>query len=581
MMIKKICALLGIGYCVLSIVCGFVYAEEVTILFTGQTHAMLYPCNCPYEPDGGVSRRASKIKEFKKTDPDILLLDSGNFFAGGMMDEYSQNAELDKVRTFINLKALKMMGYDALCISDDEFNFGTEFFEAQAADLGIPMLSCNIKGSKASYVTKKVKGITFGIIGVTTSIARSKAGSLEITPLVEAVKSTVSMLKKSGVNIVVLLSSLSSDENMQLMNEAPDINIIIGNFTASEKKEPFIRKGGTVILKPSFQGKRLSKATLFIKNKKIDEIDYEEIRLSNEIADDKDMLAILPRCFSDDECRKDNVLGYCQNPGMSNAICAYAEASRVNLFVIEPPDCPTCSTKTLITGLKKIFPGLAVSYVDYPGEQSKKMIDAVGIDSLPAYMLGKEAGAEKGFSSFKDNIDQKGDYYLVKPALGGVWLYLTRKKTEGRFDIFLSLFDKDTVKLLSALREFNPMVHFLAVESEGELDAKYGQTEVEEYLRGTCVAKYYPKEFWDYITCRAAKISSSWWEDCCSKNMDSELIRKCARSDEGKNLLRENISLNKELQVLLGPTYLIDNNKIFSSKGVPSKEELQKTIRKK
>ena len=58
------------------------YAKEITIIYTGETHAMLYPCNCPKEPDGGVARRATLIKQLRKNYPDALLLDSGGFFAG-------------------------------------------------------------------------------------------------------------------------------------------------------------------------------------------------------------------------------------------------------------------------------------------------------------------------------------------------------------------------------------------------------------------------------------------------------------------------------------------------------------------
>ena len=580
-MSRRLLGLFVIGYWLIVNAFGCVYAEEVTILFTGQTHAMLYPCDCPYEQDGGVARRASKIREFRKADPHILLLDAGNFFAGGLMDEYSQNTELDKVRTFVNLNAIKLMGYDALCISDDEFNFGAEFFEAQTANLGIPLLSCNIRGSKMPFITKEVKGIAFGIIGVTTPLAKSKVGILDIASPAAAVKDAVSSLKGSGADVIVLLSTLSSDENMQLMGEIPTIDIIIGNFTSVENKEPFLKKNNTVVFRPFFQGRRLSKATLFIKNKKIDEIDFEEIRLSDEIKDDKDMVVMLPRCFSDDECRKENLVGYCQNPGRNDAVCTYAETKRVNLYVIEPPDCKTCSTKAVINNLKKTFPGLTVSYIKYPSSQSKEMIDAIDIDSLPAYILGKEAGKEKEFPSFRDNVYQRGDFYLVKPSLGGVSLYLKRQKVEGQFDIFISLFDRDAAELLAMLREFNPTVHFLTVESDKGFQAKSGVAEAEEYVRSVCVQKYYPQDFWNYIICRADRTSSSWWEDCCSDAIDTEVIRECARSKEGDELLKENISLNKEIQVMFGPTYLINNNEIFSSKGVPLREEIRKIIKKK
>ncbi|MBN1913278.1 MAG: hypothetical protein JW788_02645, partial [Candidatus Omnitrophica bacterium] len=35
------------------------FAQDIDILFTGNTHAMLYDCGCPHEPDGGIARRAA------------------------------------------------------------------------------------------------------------------------------------------------------------------------------------------------------------------------------------------------------------------------------------------------------------------------------------------------------------------------------------------------------------------------------------------------------------------------------------------------------------------------------------------
>jgi hypothetical protein len=554
--------------------------QEITLIYTGQTHAAVYPCQCPIEPDGGIARRAAKIKELRRADPLAIVVDSGSFFAGAVMDENSQNTELDKERTLITLKSLKLMGYDALGVADDEFNFTSQFLSEQLDKTAIPFLSCNIKGIKTlPFITREIKGIKIGIVGVTTPMARNKAADLEIAPARESVKSTVESLKKNGVDIVILLSSLSGEENNDLITNIPGIDIVIGNFTIAEK-ELYFKKGSSLIFKPVFEGRRLGKAVLFIENKKIKEVDLEEIRLSSEVKEDKDVLAILPRCFSDYECKKDDLAGSCQNAGKADAACLYAEANPVSLSVIEPPECKGCNTKNLIAALKKKFPGLKVVYLEYPGVKSKKLIEELRIQTLPAYILGKEADAEKEFSSIKSSVDFNGSSYLIKPVLGGVALYLNRERAEGKFDLFVSLFDKDTAKLLGIAREFAPQVHFLAAGSIGGFEARGGIAEVEECLRGVCVQKYYPQSFWDYIICRAGRSSSTWWEDCLPVNINTEAISKCARSKEGADLLEKNISLNKELQLLYGPAYLVNNQEIYGGKGVPARAELKAIIKR-
>jgi len=102
---------------------------------------------------------------------------------------------------------------------------------------------------------------------------------------------------------------------------------------------------------------------------------------------------------------------------------------------------------------------------------------------------------------------------------------------------------------------------------------------VEECLRGVCMQKHYPQYFWSYITCRSKNILSSWWEDCIS-DADATKIKACAKSEEGIALLKENISMNKDLNILFGPAYLVDNQEVFGTQGVPKRQELKKFLKR-
>ena len=140
---------------ILTIVFNSAFAKEITILYTGSTHSMLYPCNCSIETDGGLSRRATLIKQLRKNNPNILVLDSGNFFAGGLMDEYTQNTELNIKRTQDNLKAMELIKYDAVAVGEDEFNFGLDFLKENILKEGMNFLSCNISSASDTELTKK------------------------------------------------------------------------------------------------------------------------------------------------------------------------------------------------------------------------------------------------------------------------------------------------------------------------------------------------------------------------------------------------------------------------------------------
>jgi hypothetical protein len=575
--------------CSLSFAAGVSYAEEeITLLYTGQTHAMLYPCHCPKEPDGGIARRTSLVKTLKKRFPQALLLDSGGFFAGGPLDQYSLGDDLDKERTRLNLKAMALMQYDAAVIGVDEFNFGQEFLEKSTGNVSIAFLSCNIKSREMflPYIIKQIGGTKIGILGVTTPAVMPKMREITLVTPKVAVAQTVKELRQKGCDLIVLLSTLLENEELDLIENIPGIDVLITyniaiSTAADMPVEPSSIKGSTLILRPSWQGRRLGRVSLMLKDKRIIDHKVEELRLSDEIAGDPGVLAFLPQCFSDNDCRKAGFQGRCQDPGSLGSRCEFSELSPVNLTVITTKSCVTCNTEQALQRIKQWFPGLVVSYLYYPEAQAQNLIRDFGIDALPAYLLGKEAEKEKAFIqlSLDKNSERKGDFYMLSPQLIGLTYLLNRKAIKGKLDLFISFFDGQSKELLDAVNVFTPNVHFLAKEELEGFEAAGGNLEVEEYLRAVCVQKYYPQAFWNYISCRAGKSKSSWWEDCAF-SLDIKKIKTCAQGTEGRDLLRENTKLNKELGIMFGPTYLLRNQEIFGSQGVPSREELKNIISK-
>ncbi|HLD82848.1 MAG TPA: metallophosphatase, partial [Candidatus Omnitrophota bacterium] len=541
--------------------------------------------NCPKELDGGIARRVTLIKQLKKDNPDTLVLDSGGFFSGGLQDEYTQNTALDMQRALANLKAMELMQYDALAIGDDEFNFGREFLEENIVKANLYFLSCNISdaGRKPAlfrpYIIKEVAGKKIGIIGVTTLLATQKSSGLKFIEPGLAVKEAVSELKKNNTDIIILLSHLGESEDLNLIKGIEGIDILIVGHSRM-KEDLFTKINHTLFLRPAWQGRKLGKLTITLKENKITNYKIEELRLSDKVTDDPDVLSILPRCFSDNNCKQEGRIGICQGPGTLKSRCEFSEASKVNLLIITTKLCKVCNTEGMTKYLKAAFPGLVVSYLYYPENPANKLIGDFGIKALPAFLLGKEAEREKGFGKLKENLEIKGDFYMLKAQFSGISYFPGRKIRKGRLDLFISLYDKNTPALLDMIKEFSPTVHFLALEkNKDDFQAQGGNLEVEEDLRSACVQKYYPANFWDYISCRGKFINTSWWQDCLDK-LDTDKINICARGEEGKELLRKNISLNNELQIISGPAYLSDNQEIFASQGVPTKEEFRKTIKR-
>jgi hypothetical protein len=581
MNLKKYLLLLAFAAGVLAVPLRPAHAEDaqLALFYTGETHAMLYHCDCPLEPDGGVARRATLVKKLRAQYPRSLFLDSGNYLAAGLLDQQTQSVPLDKKRSEVYLQAMELMGYDALAISDDEFNFGKDYLEGLIGKSKLSFVSSNLKFKKAlPFLVKEVGGIKVGIIALTSPAAQKKTPDSEFLDPKKALEEALAQLNKKGVNLVILLSNMGEPADLMTIVGIPGINILIDGH-ARGKADPVTKIGDLYVLRPAWQGRRLSKALINIKSGKLENVSVEEIRVSDKISEDVIISAVVPKCFADKQCRKAGSVGICQNAGAKNASCLFSEAKKINLKIITSKDCITCNTEGVVNYLKNQFPGLNVSYLYYPEGKAAKIIKDLKAEGLPIYLLGKEVQGDKNFNSFKNNLEEKADAYLLKPEIAGYTYFFNRPKSAGTLDLFFSLYPKGVTELLNMIRDFNPVLHFVTNIEKEVVTSRYGEAESEEDLRAVCMQKYYPQNFWDYIICRSKKINSSWWEDCLGP-ADAEKIKTCARNQEGIDLLKENSKLNKELNISYGPVYLLDNREIFSTNGIPSKEEFKKIIRR-
>lgn len=564
-----------------------VLAEKIAIVYTGQTHATLYHCDCPKEPDGGLARRMTKINELRALNPNTIVVDSGGFFAGGIFDENSLNIELDTIRNNVNLEALKIIGYDAFNVGDDEFNFGKSYLVDKIREFKTPFLSVNLKIDNIyPYIIKKLNnGKNVAIIGLTNDEARVKSGgSLTEESVFEVLRKVVSETRKKA-DLVVVLSYLDEQKNVTLASEVNGIDIIVSGRSL-DSSEAFLQIGSTILVRPVWQGRRLGKIDLELEGSKIKNFKVEQIRLSDKVFDSPAILKILPKCFSDSDCRKSGVAGFCSNPGRLNASCSYNKPKSIKLTVIDRLKRRAPNQKKTIEYFKTLFPGLEVKFLDYESKEGVSLINKIQAKLLPIYLLGSDAKSEKSFENISKFVELKEGYCYLIPEFSGGSFFVGRKKIKNRLDVFIGTRDKNLEKILSVLnklkirhKELSVGIHYLAIEGKEGFTAPNGISEVEEVLRQVCIGRLYGDKFWDYILCRAGAQESSWWDICAEKfSIDTARVRKCSTSNEGIEYLRENTGLNKELGIAVGPTYLANNQDVFAFSDIPKVEDLEKMI---
>lgn len=214
----------------------------LTILHTNDTHANLDTVSSP----DNIARRVTAIKEAKANAVNPLLVDAGDVFSGTLyFNQYLGLADLE----FMNL-----VQYDAMTFGNHEFDKGSEVLNDFIEHADFPFVSSNVNFSADALLTQKFKnevtrdakdatiypaiimevdGERVGLIGLTTEDTANIASPGDVTfeNAVQKAKDTVAMLRKEGINKIVVLSHLGYDVDVNLAKEVEGIDIIVGGHS--------------------------------------------------------------------------------------------------------------------------------------------------------------------------------------------------------------------------------------------------------------------------------------------------------------------------------------------------------------
>jgi 5'-nucleotidase len=161
---------------------------------------------------GGYLRRVALVKEERQKDPELLLLDSGDFSQG------SSYYTLFKGDVEIGL--MNQMGYDAATIGNHEFDFGLENMARLFKMAKFPVICSNydFTGTELEQIVKpytiiKRNGLKIGIFALCPPleglVSKKNYGPLKFLDPVECAQKTVDLLKnEKKCDVVICLSHL-------------------------------------------------------------------------------------------------------------------------------------------------------------------------------------------------------------------------------------------------------------------------------------------------------------------------------------------------------------------------------------
>ena len=213
-------------------------AEDITILYSSSTSAVLKSCLCDSAPNSGLVKRAHFIRTYRKEHPNVLLLSAGDVFS-----RYTGH-----IKNKIVIDSLKSLDYTALLVGEQEFINGIEYLHSQRKQL--PWISADISYRLQStthkftpYKVVKLGTKKIAVVGVTGrdafNLFRNKPiyNQIQIKPLETFLGSMLKDLK-SKVDIIILLSHLGLEEDKKIAARYPQINFIIGGHSKRVTKVP-------------------------------------------------------------------------------------------------------------------------------------------------------------------------------------------------------------------------------------------------------------------------------------------------------------------------------------------------------
>lgn len=221
-------------------------AQDLRILHMNDFHGFAESHKTTGSDDmrGGIAALAWVCEKLKDERPSILL------GAGDMIQGHPW-ANLFEGRPVIEV--MNAMGFDAMVVGNHEFDFGVEVLAERVSEASFPILGANVTGLGIlnPYTIIEVAGLKVAVIGVVTedtpTVTHPKnVENLTFLPVAETVARYVGELKDRA-DIIVVLSHLGLNADMDLANTVAGIDVIVGGHSHT-KTGKHITVNGTIIV---------------------------------------------------------------------------------------------------------------------------------------------------------------------------------------------------------------------------------------------------------------------------------------------------------------------------------------------
>ena len=554
---------------------------SMIILYTGGTKSHLEPCGCYQEQSGGLPRRASVVQQIRKQGIPTFLVDAGDIFDG--------TEEIDAHRCQVNLKAMSVIGYDAVALSQNDLNYGAAYLNEQRAVASFPFLGENSTDAQPSII-QTVGELSMALVPVSNE------------------------RELPDTNLIIALGAPNTTEH-------PNIDVIIspGEEGGKQKTDAPLWVGSTP------EGKTLGFLALWVNaDGELNRYHAAQLALTGDVSEDESVRQLLTDFYrevaqssehhplftdqlleqqmkngyvSATACQRCHEQEYLQWSATRHAFAFETLLKKERYF---DPNCVGCHTTGFgyDTGFQienhgtSTFKGVQCETCHGPGKQhignpKKDNIRRASETSLclECHDTQHSLGFSEVVALHTRDVDHSRSPMNLEELLASRVSRMGKPTLELFVMSYCSYGVQAEEKLIPIVKKFgddiNFKLQFIAQENPEPSPqditpflSLHGYPEIAENIRQLLIAQEYPDKYLDYILCRGKKLDKSW-ENCAQKlDIDVAKIQRLFDTEEAEQLFRDNIKRAAELGIRASPTILVDNrqfraNHLLRASGTP------------
>ncbi len=234
-------------------------ADTLHIIHTNDFHAHIQA----NKNDAGAARIAAFASQVRRESGAVLMLDAGDAISGTPVSSIFEGEPIFEV--------MNLMGYDVGLLGNHEFDHGIEKIGTFLDIATFPLLSANAKNASggliadAPYWLGNLGDISVGVIGLTTpdtpslTTPRGNEG-IAVLSINEVLPDLINTLRPK-VDVLILLTHLGHDNELELAKAFPSVDLIIGGHSHTLVAHP-VKVGTTWVAQADHYGKHVGLITL-------------------------------------------------------------------------------------------------------------------------------------------------------------------------------------------------------------------------------------------------------------------------------------------------------------------------------